>query len=149
MDLDSAVQFVKSRRDCAEPIPAFIEQLKTYEKQCLKQGLIEDDCDVSKKKNLKDAKVFTSGDKRKAVSSTDSDDECKKRKKVQGPKRPVIGPSFPPRSSGEKSEKEAVQKQSKAKGEGRKNGNKAVATEMEVADKKKRRIGPLLPSHLS
>ena len=45
MELDSAVKLVQRRRQCINPIPAFMKQLQDYEKECKEKGLI---CEVFK-----------------------------------------------------------------------------------------------------
>lgn len=45
MELDSAVELVQRRRQCINPIPAFMKQLQDYEKECKEKGLI---CEVFK-----------------------------------------------------------------------------------------------------
>lgn len=43
MELDSAVKLVQRRRQCINPIPAFMKQLQDYEIECKEKGLI---CEV-------------------------------------------------------------------------------------------------------
>ena len=86
MDLESAMELVKSRRECAEPIPAFITQLKSYEEQCKKSGLITN-AQEPVGCNESSSEIIDKGKKRKSVSIDNQD------RKIQGPKRPN-GPLF-------------------------------------------------------
>lgn len=90
MTLHNSLDLVKRRRPCAGPIPAFMEQLQRYEKECKEKGLINDEI-----KNLRDDKKdnddnvrcdYIVNNKRKADSQG---------KRINGPSRP-IGPSMPP-----------------------------------------------------
>lgn len=115
MDLDSALALVKRRRPVAEPIPAFVEQLKRYEGECKNSGLIHNnekkqgvDGDSSNTPMINDVTcekeggMTTNPKKRKAEETKITIGPCRgpvgpqrqqKSKKVQGPS---IGPSLPP-----------------------------------------------------
>mmetsp|Transcript_4123 Transcript_4123/g.5989 ORF Transcript_4123/g.5989 Transcript_4123/m.5989 type:complete len:273 (-) Transcript_4123:90-908(-) len=125
MDLDNALALVKQRRPEADPIPAFLEQLKRYEGECKDLGLIKkDSCDnggdgngvsnastSSKASNDASGKRQGRGDgtnlkKRKADGAQITigpsrgpvgPQQQQKVKKILGPSRgPSIGPTLPP-----------------------------------------------------
>lgn len=139
MDFESAMELVKSRRECAEPIPAFITQLKSYEEQCIKSGLITKSREATSCNKELSSEIVNKSKKRKSVSIESQD------KKVQGPKRP-IGPSFPSSKSAtsgmiednhdEKNKSAIVEND---------DSNPSKKKVKKNPDGKKRSIGPSLP----
>ncbi len=124
MDFESAFRLIKSQRDCADPIPAFITQAKKYEGQCKKLGLIKDDLDC------------------------DGGEILSKKRKAAGPKR-LLGPS--PQSA---AVNDVLEIEKERDGEDGKSNNDSTTSlisrkKQKVEQKKKRNIGPSLPPHLS
>ena len=74
MGFDAAFDLLKVRRDCINPIPAFMTQLREYEVECREKGLLRDVHEA-------DSGSGTTGKKRKAIG-------------------PMIGPSSKPRIVG-------------------------------------------------
>jgi hypothetical protein len=124
MGFSDALQLCKSRRDCINPIPAFIAQLKEYELECREKGLIQ--CDKHEVKKKAATGTINSDKKRKAIGP------CR----GPAPRPRVLGPSLPPASNANDPDEDASKK------EGYKEGSKA---------KKQRReeicIGPSIPTN--
>lgn len=87
MSFDNAFKTCQRRRDCVNPIPAFVAQLKEYETECKRKGLIQ-----------------SNGGEVKSNQTAD------KKRKVAGPSRgpaprPMVGPSVPPQEDEKDDEK--------------------------------------------
>lgn len=122
MDFESAFRLIKSQRDCADPIPAFITQAKKYEGQCKKLGLIKDDLDC------------------------DGGEILSKKRKAAGPKR-LLGPS--PQSAAVNDVLEIEKDGEDGKSKNDSTTSLISRKKQKVEQKKKRNIGPSLPPHLS
>jgi hypothetical protein len=89
MTLTQSLKLCQRRRPMVDPIPAFLHQLASYERECRTLGYLTAVDDVLiNNDSVAEAYVGTGGQKRKAKSS-DSDDDMKK-KAIVGP---AIGPS--------------------------------------------------------
>mmetsp|Transcript_28059 Transcript_28059/g.34644 ORF Transcript_28059/g.34644 Transcript_28059/m.34644 type:complete len:154 (-) Transcript_28059:195-656(-) len=100
MNLSSALQLVKNRRDCAEPIPAFIEQLRRYEDECKSLGLIKDANGGGSQSLTRDKKVY--GPTMTTIGPAMPKDDKLSRAPIgpampkdDKPSRASIGPSMP------------------------------------------------------
>ena len=94
MTLDKSLKLCQRRRPVADPISAFIEQLKSYEKECRSWGhltSVADDDSVEKASGNGD--IIYSGEKRKAEDSSGDDG---RKKRAVGPSIGPIGPVRPP-----------------------------------------------------
>ena len=133
------------RRPVADPIPAFVEQLKAYEKECRQFGHLTA---VDSSKPSIGPSSDGSGGKRKAESESSSSDGKSGKKRAVGPSiGPPIGPSIPtkgarvvgPTLKQDSTEKKGIESKH-AHDEG---GVKDKASS--AADKKKKIIGPERP----
>lgn len=92
MTLTQSLKLCQRRRPMVDPIPAFLHQLATYERECRTLGYLTAVDEVLKNNDtderVAEAFVGTGGQKRKAESSG-NDDGMKKRSIVG----PAIGPS--------------------------------------------------------
>lgn len=99
MTLDKSLKLCQRRRPVADPIPAFIEQLKAYEKECQSWGhltsVADDDSDkkASGNNDIIYSAIDNSGEKRKAEDSSGDDG---RKKRAVGPSIGPIGPVRPP-----------------------------------------------------
>lgn len=99
MTLDKSLKLCQRRRPVADPIPAFIEQLKAYEKECQSWGhltSVADDGSDKKPSGNGDtiySDIDNSGEKRKAEDSSGDDG---RKKRAVGPSIGPIGPVRPP-----------------------------------------------------
>jgi len=81
--LQSALKLVKQRRQCINPIPAFIKQLQDYEKECKDEGLI---CESSTE-DLPDESIRR---KRKGIGPSIGPS-----REPSTSKQRIVGPSLP------------------------------------------------------
>ncbi len=114
MALEDALEVCRRRRDCVNPIPAFLSQLKEYELECRREGLIIQNDHGADQKVIGPMAGNSKG-KRKAIgpsrgpmsvpNPTDDDHDggtSKKKLRAIGPsrgpdpKQRVIGPCRPP-----------------------------------------------------
>ena len=114
MVLEDALEVCRRRRDCVNPIPAFLSQLKEYEVECRREGLIIQNDDGADQKAV-GAMAGSLKGKRKAIgpsrgpmpASNPTDDDhdggtSNKKRRAIGPsrgpvpKQRVIGPCRPP-----------------------------------------------------
>ena len=79
MTMKGALALIREKRPDADPIPAFISQLETYEKKCIELGVISKD---SSKRKIEER-----------------DQKEKKKQRRIGPQQRVIGPSLPAKPS--------------------------------------------------
>lgn len=83
IELQSALKLVKQRRQCINPIPAFIKQLQDYEKECKDEGLI---CESSTE-DLPDESIRR---KRKGIGPSIGPS-----REPSTSKQRIVGPSLP------------------------------------------------------
>jgi hypothetical protein len=101
MTFQQSFSLCKRRRPVVDPIPAFVDQLKKYEKECREWGYLTAVDEV----DAKDKFIPSSGVKRQVDDETDASDqnETKKKSKIAAspampanPKPISIGPSAKP-----------------------------------------------------
>ena len=92
MTLDKSLKLCQRRRPVADPIPAFIEQLKAYEKECRSWGHLTS-VEKASGDDIIGSVNGNSGEKRKAEDSSGDDG---RKKRAVGPSIGPIGPVRPP-----------------------------------------------------
>ena len=146
MTMKQSLALCQRRRPVADPIPAFVEQLKAYEKECRQFGHLTAVDNDSSKPSVGPSSDG-SGGKRKAESSSCSSNDGKSGKKRDvGPSiEPSIGPSIPTKgaSVGPSLKHESTEKKGIDSKHAHDEGVKDKASS--AADKKKKVIGPELP----
>lgn len=144
MTMKQSLALCQRRRPVADPIPAFVEQLKVYEKECRQFGHLTA---VDSSKPSIGPSSDGSGGKRKAESESSSSNDGKSgKKRAVGPSiGPSIDPSIPTTgaSVGPTLKHESTEKKEIESKHAHDEGVKDKASS--AADKKKKVIGPELP----
>lgn len=125
-----------------DPIPAFVDQLKKYEKECREWGYLTAVDEVDEK----DKSIPSSGDKRKIGGETDASEQNETQKKSKTKAGPSTMPSFQKPAPGP-SAKPPIGPSvgpSKPPGLDASNGKKELQTS-DVSQKKGRTVGPARP----
>ena len=143
MTMKLSLALCQRRRPVADPIPAFVEQLKAYEKECRQFGHLTA---VDSSKPSIGPSSDGSGGKRKAESESSSSDGKSGKKRAVGPSiGPPIGPSIPTKGAsvvGPTLKKDSTEKKEiESKHDDK--GGKGKASSAD--DKKKKVIGPERP----
>lgn len=113
MTYTQSFSLCQRRRPVVDPIPAFCDQLKKYEKECREWGYLSA-IDDDNKQTVKAASASTSGEKRKTDVGENSDEVTGNKKSkvvIEGPakedKKPKsisIGPAAGPTTSQNKND---------------------------------------------
>jgi len=102
MPLDKALALIQRRRPEAEPIAAFVDMLRQYEQQCVRDGVIVLDNEANTATNNNNVK------KRAAVGPSRGPEPSPAKRSMIGPvvgrhvvavgpqPQPIMGPSLPP-----------------------------------------------------
>ena len=143
MTMKQSLTLCQRRRPIADPIPAFVEQLKAYEKECRQFGHLTAVDNDSSKPSAGPSSGSISGGKRKVESESSSSDGKSAKKRAVGPS---IGPSISIPSKGASTGPTLKHESTEKKGNESKHNDKGVKDKASsAADKKKKVIGPERP----